>query len=93
VTHKPHNDDILKETYRLLDRARDERRAEVSRLGQGSDGTLSRQQISEEAGVSFSWLNKFAQRSIPEPSVVKVMRVHSVLLEHFHDDDDHPAAA
>ena len=55
---------LLSDTYRLLDQCR-------------SQTTL--REIAQGAAVNYHWLAKFAQRAYPEPSVVKVQRLHEYL--------------
>jgi hypothetical protein len=55
--------DLLARTYELLDRR----------------GTVSLRQIALETGLGQDWLDKFSQRRIREPGVVKVQRLHDYL--------------
>lgn len=56
---------LLDKTYLLLDSAR---------------GKLTQQQIAEGAGVTLTWIQKFARRAIPGPGVDRVQRVHDYLI-------------
>ena len=40
---------------------------------------LTQRQIAEGAGVNYWWYIKFAQRSIPDPGVERVQKVHDFL--------------
>lgn len=55
---------LLDDTYRLLDAARDD---------------LSLREISEESGVNYHWLSKFAQRAYTDPRIRSVQQLHKWL--------------
>ena len=68
---------LLDETYRLLGEAREH---------------MTLRQIADESGVNFHWLGKFAQRAYPEPSVVKVQKLHATLQTRNRPDPQRSAA-
>jgi len=74
---------ILDEALDLLDRARDECMEDVLAGNWSRSDCLSRRRIAELANVNVWWLNKFAARTIPEPSILKVLKVRAVLIEHY----------
>jgi hypothetical protein len=56
--------DMLNETIELL---------------KNSKGVISRQQISEDTGLGYEWINKLVQGHIEDPGIKRISTLHGYL--------------